>query len=74
MPEPLPNPADPPAAPRLLLTNREAAAALSVSERTLWGLTSPRGPIPTVRLGRAVRYSLVALQEFIQAAQERGQQ
>jgi excisionase family DNA binding protein len=57
---------------QLLLTPRAAAAALSVSERTLWALTHPRGPIPVVRLGRAVRYSLSALHEYVQAAQQRG--
>lgn len=38
-----------------LLTARQAAAALSISERTLWGLTH-RGDIPCVRIGRSVRY------------------
>ena len=51
--------------PHLLLTGREAATALSVSERTLWSLTSPRGPIPCLRLGRSVRYSLADLRAWI---------
>jgi hypothetical protein len=63
---------DAPAVEALLLTPRAAAAALSVSERTLWAMTSPRGPIPAVRLGRAVRYSVAALREFIRVAQEGG--
>jgi excisionase family DNA binding protein len=58
--------------PRLLLTPRAAAGALSVSERTLWGMTSPRGPIPAVRLGRAVRYPADALRAWIVAQQEGG--
>ena len=41
---------------RLLLTSREAAAMLSVSERTLWGVTHPRGDLPAVMIGRCVRY------------------
>lgn len=41
----------------LLLTTHEAARALSISERTLWSLTEPRGPIPCIRIGRAVRYA-----------------
>jgi hypothetical protein len=48
----------------LLLTPRDAAATLAVSERTLWTWTAPRGPLACVRLGRAVRYDrrdLVAL-------------
>jgi excisionase family DNA binding protein len=51
-------PATPPtaAAPEaLLLTAAEAARRLSVSPRTLWGLTD-RGEVPAVRIGRAVRY------------------
>lgn len=39
----------------LLMTSREAATALAVSERTLWTLTN-RGEIPAVRIGRSVRY------------------
>lgn len=39
-----------------LLTAREAAIALSISERTLWNLTN-RGDLPCIRLGRSVRYS-----------------
>jgi hypothetical protein len=54
-----------PPVPQLLLTPRAAAAALFVSERTLWGLTAPRGPIPAVRIGRAVRYDLEALRYYI---------
>ena len=40
---------------RLLLTPCEAAAALAISERTLWTRTA-NGEIPCVRLGRSVRY------------------
>lgn len=51
----------------LLLTPRDAAQALAVSERTLWGLTAPRGPLPAVRIGRAVRYSRDALARWVDA-------
>jgi hypothetical protein len=61
-----------PSAPQLLLTARAAAAALSVSERTLWALTHPRGPLPAVRLGRAVRYDVRDLAAFIDRAKEGG--
>jgi excisionase family DNA binding protein len=54
-----------PPIPPLLLTPREAAKALAVCEKTLYTLTAPRGPLPCVRLGRAVRYSVVALRDFI---------
>ncbi len=51
--------------PKLLLPPADAAEALSVCEKTLWSLTSPRGPIPCVRFGKAVRYSPAALQAWI---------
>ena len=41
-------------APRLL-TPREAAEMLRVSERTLWTLANA-GAVPVVRFGRATRY------------------
>jgi len=50
--------------PRLLLTSREAAAALSISERTLWQLKED-GKIPFVLFGRNVRYNLSSLEEWI---------
>jgi excisionase family DNA binding protein len=50
---------------KLLLSVREAAKALSVSERTLWNMTAPRGPIPSIRLGSRVLYSTSALQKWI---------
>ena len=50
---------------KLLLSAREAAIALSVSEKTLWTNSCPRGTIPVVRFGRSVRYSVEALREFI---------
>lgn len=55
---------------RGLLTTREAAEFLSISEKTLWNLSAPRGPIPVVRIKRCVRYSMDALLEFIQQQQE----
>jgi excisionase family DNA binding protein len=71
-------PTDSPVAPpfgtsptRLLLTPSEAAKALAICERTLWGLTR-RGAIPCVRLGRAVRYHLADLQSFIQEQKSNG--
>jgi hypothetical protein len=53
----------------LLLTARQAAAALSVCERTLWELTD-RGEIPVLRLpgrgkARALRYDVEDLRAWI---------
>ncbi len=49
---------------RLLLTPREAAAALAVCEKTLWSLAK-RGELPAVRIGRAVRYDVADLRAWI---------
>lgn len=38
-----------------LLTVREAADVLRISERTLWSLTNAK-ELPSVRVGRSVRY------------------
>ncbi len=51
--------------PTLLLRSCDAARALAISERSLWSLTAPCGPIPCVRLGRSVRYAPEDLAEFI---------
>ena len=57
----------------LLLSARDAAQALAVSPRTLWGLTSPRGPIRCVRIGRSVRYDPADLRSFAEAQKHGGQ-
>jgi excisionase family DNA binding protein len=63
-------PADSPApAERLLLTPRDAAALLSISERTLWGLTDS-GAVRAVRIGRAVRYAVEDLREYVRRLRE----
>lgn len=53
-----------PALPQLLVDAREAARLLSISERTLWTLTN-QGSIKATKIGRAVRYSVAALEAFI---------
>ena len=58
-------PAYSPAPERLLLDVRETAKRLSISPRSLWAQTAPRGPIPSVRLGSRVLYSLADLQSWI---------
>ena len=55
----------------LLLTCREAAAALQVCEKTLWTLTRD-GKLPAVRIGRSVRYSVDDLRRFIEASKAEG--
>ena len=62
--------------PSLLLTPRETAQALNISEKTLWSYSQPRGPIPTIRFGRSVRYSRAALERMLveqEASNGRGQ-
>ena len=56
----------PDAADPWLLTPAEAAKQLRISARALWSLTTPRGPIPCVRLGKAVRYAPRALHGWIE--------
>ena len=51
--------------PGRLLTTPEAADLLSISDRTLWTLTSPRGPIPCVKVGaRSIRYRVCDLERY----------
>jgi len=53
---------------RLLITAREAAAALAISERTLWELTHC-GKLPALRIGRAVRYRPADLEKWVEQQQ-----
>lgn len=48
-----------------LLTLKQAAERLAVSERSVWGKTAPRGPIACVKIGRAVRYRATDLDSFV---------
>jgi len=61
-------------APRLLLTTKQAATALALSPRALWGLTRD-GQIPCLRIpgrgkARAVRYAVDDLQRWIQRTKD----
>ena len=49
---------------KLLLKPSEAAKALGISERKLWGMTKA-GEIPSIKLDRSVRYSVDSLREWI---------
>jgi excisionase family DNA binding protein len=50
---------------KLLLSAREAAKAMSISERTLWTLTK-EGKIPCVRIKKRVLYNLRELERWIE--------
>jgi len=56
--------------PVLLLTPRQAARALGISERTLATYTKS-GLLPVVRIGCSVRYSVEGLREWISRATEK---
>lgn len=49
----------------LAVSTRVAAAMLSVSERTLFSLTKPRGPIRPIRTGQRLLYPVVELRRWI---------
>lgn len=51
-----------------LLTAREAAERLRISERSLWTLSAPRGALLAVRLGNSVRYDSGDVLAFLEAA------
>ena len=53
-----------------LLTVREAAGLLRISDRTLFTLTKD-GQIPSVRVGRGVRYDEQDLARWIEAQKTR---
>ena len=61
---------------RLAMRPKQAAVALSISTRTLWALTSPRGPIKCVRCGagkrRAVLYAVADLNAFLATEAAKG--
>ena len=58
---------------KLLLSTREAAKSLGISDRTLFKMTAPRGPIPAIRFGRVVRYSPDDLRAWIKQFRQEGQ-
>jgi excisionase family DNA binding protein len=66
------NTIDPAKTLRLLWTCREAAAALNLSERTLWSLTKAGG-LPCVRIGRSVRYDPADIRAWIEAQKSMAQ-
>jgi len=59
-------PSSPTTHPKLLLSAREAAEALSISPSGLWNHTAPRGAcIPCCKLGHRRLYRVADLEEAI---------
>lgn len=52
----------------LLITAKEAARRLAISTRSLWTLTNQR-KIPTIRIGRSVRYPIDGLRDWLRRSQ-----
>ena len=50
----------------LLLDSKAAAKTLSISARSLWDQSKPRGPIPLVKIGGSIRYSPADLAAYIE--------
>ena len=57
---------------RRLIKPKEAAEYLAISDRKLFSM-SKAGTIPTVRLGRSVRYDLADLENFINKLKSNGE-
>jgi hypothetical protein len=51
--------------PQLALGLEKAACAVSLSPRTLWSLTFPRGPIRPKKVGKRILYPVSELQRFL---------
>ena len=49
----------------LAYRRREAAQLLGVSVRQLARMTTPRGPLPCVRIGACIRYRRTDLDDFL---------
>lgn len=54
-----------------LLTYKQAATVLGVTERTIWTLVN-RGSLPVVRFGRSVRIDPADLRAFIERSKQGG--
>lgn len=44
---------------------KTAASMLGIGRTLLWEITAPRGPLRSFRIGRAVRYRVVDLQNYV---------
>ena len=56
-----------------LLTARECAARLRISERSVWAATAPRGALRCVRIGKLCRYDPLDVLRFIEQSKGTGQ-
>ena len=54
-----------------LLSVKETAKLLNISERSLWSTTAPRGRLVSCRIGGRVLYSPQAIERFIEEQMER---
>jgi len=54
-----------------LVSSREAAERLSVCERTVWTLQNS-GELPSVRIGRCIRFDLDDLSAWVEARKRGG--
>ena len=55
---------------QLLVSTKDAAAALGISTRSLWTLTN-QGEIDFVRVGRSIKYSPDHLREFVERSKNK---
>ena len=49
-----------------LLSAKETARFLGISERTLWSITAPRGTLVCCKINSLVKYSPQAIERFIE--------
>ena len=56
---------------RRLFSTKEAARYLGIGERLMW-LLGNRGDIPTVRLGKCLRFDVQDLDAYIQSCKQGG--
>ena len=55
-----------------LLSVKETAKLLGISERSLWNMTVPRGTLVCCKIGSRVMYSLNAIERFIEQQERAG--
>ena len=60
-----------PGVERRLLTRVQVAEMLAISVRQVWTLTNC-GAIPSLRIGRSVRYDLRDVEAFIESRKRKG--